>query len=359
MNGRVYDPRLGRFLQADPYVQYVDDTQSFNRYSYVFNNPLNATDPSGFLSFSGLVDAVVLVVGAIIELFCTCGAGIELVNWWFNGPSQLLHSVENFYMAHNAFSNGNFFTGLYYFAQGVMGVSSKIKGGNRLAQSTSAGTVSGMTDGNFTNGAYTGSFFSTLQEAGDVVLENQGLDEKYLHYAQLADAALEDFKDEKGGGQRKNPQVDITDFAQKGLPEIFEDEKFRRALSRGLSQSVSAVETEFQLRGDNIRAGVVVRVDDSGSYSISPSPPSSDVIYGLEQESRWWKATFAGALTPIRNASALAISVPRFERNNSILGDVVRWNDLSLQVKVPVVVTGRNASTFVFTGSGDPIEYEF
>ncbi len=48
MNGRVYDPTLGRFLSADPHVQAPDDTQSFNRYTYVKNNPLSYTDPSGF-----------------------------------------------------------------------------------------------------------------------------------------------------------------------------------------------------------------------------------------------------------------------------------------------------------------------
>ncbi|MDT8321647.1 MAG: RHS repeat-associated core domain-containing protein, partial [Xanthomonadales bacterium] len=48
MNGRIYDPKLGRFLQADPYVQGPGDSQSLNRYSYVLNNPLSFTDPSGY-----------------------------------------------------------------------------------------------------------------------------------------------------------------------------------------------------------------------------------------------------------------------------------------------------------------------
>ncbi|WP_277821323.1 RHS repeat-associated core domain-containing protein [Palleniella muris] len=47
MNGRVYDPVLGRFLSPDNYVQMPDNTQSFNRYSYCINNPLKYTDPSG------------------------------------------------------------------------------------------------------------------------------------------------------------------------------------------------------------------------------------------------------------------------------------------------------------------------
>lgn len=48
MNGRVYDPELGRFLSADPHVQHPKEAQSYNRYSYVQNNPLRYTDPSGY-----------------------------------------------------------------------------------------------------------------------------------------------------------------------------------------------------------------------------------------------------------------------------------------------------------------------
>ena len=50
MNGRIYDPKLGRMMSADPYVQFAGDGQSYNRYSYVLNNPLAYTDPSGFLA---------------------------------------------------------------------------------------------------------------------------------------------------------------------------------------------------------------------------------------------------------------------------------------------------------------------
>ena len=47
MNGRMYDPIIGRFLSPDPYVQGVG-TQGFNRYSYARNNPLKFTDPTGY-----------------------------------------------------------------------------------------------------------------------------------------------------------------------------------------------------------------------------------------------------------------------------------------------------------------------
>ncbi len=47
MNGRVYDPVLGRFLSPDNYVQNPENGQSYNRYSYCLNNPLIYTDSDG------------------------------------------------------------------------------------------------------------------------------------------------------------------------------------------------------------------------------------------------------------------------------------------------------------------------
>ena len=47
MNGRMYDPKLGRFLSPDPYVQSPTNPQNYNRYSYCLNNPLKYSDPSG------------------------------------------------------------------------------------------------------------------------------------------------------------------------------------------------------------------------------------------------------------------------------------------------------------------------
>ena len=47
MNARIYDPMLGRFLSADPVLPDAGDMQQFNRYSYVSNNPMKFTDPTG------------------------------------------------------------------------------------------------------------------------------------------------------------------------------------------------------------------------------------------------------------------------------------------------------------------------
>jgi RHS repeat-associated protein len=48
MNGRMYDPIVGRMLSPDTYVQDPTNSQNYNRYSYVLNNPLKYTDPTGW-----------------------------------------------------------------------------------------------------------------------------------------------------------------------------------------------------------------------------------------------------------------------------------------------------------------------
>jgi hypothetical protein len=44
----VYDYNLGRFLSVDPFIQFPENSQSVNAYSYILNNPLSGTDPTGY-----------------------------------------------------------------------------------------------------------------------------------------------------------------------------------------------------------------------------------------------------------------------------------------------------------------------
>lgn len=60
MNGRIYDPSTGRFLSPDPFVESPDNLQSLNRYSYVFNNPMNTIDPTGMWSWRSVFKAVAI-----------------------------------------------------------------------------------------------------------------------------------------------------------------------------------------------------------------------------------------------------------------------------------------------------------
>ena len=47
MGARYYDPVLARFVQPDSVVPEPGDPQSWNRYSFVRNNPYNRVDPTG------------------------------------------------------------------------------------------------------------------------------------------------------------------------------------------------------------------------------------------------------------------------------------------------------------------------
>ncbi|WP_407321901.1 RHS repeat-associated core domain-containing protein [Tenacibaculum maritimum] len=59
MNGRMYDAKLGHFLSPDNFIQEPFSTQSFNRFGYVWNNPLKFTDPSGEIFWSVVIGAVI------------------------------------------------------------------------------------------------------------------------------------------------------------------------------------------------------------------------------------------------------------------------------------------------------------
>jgi RHS repeat-associated protein len=58
MNGRIYDPQLGRFLSPDPFVTSPENPQNYNRYSYVLNNPLKYTDPSGYSRITNIINTL-------------------------------------------------------------------------------------------------------------------------------------------------------------------------------------------------------------------------------------------------------------------------------------------------------------
>ena len=53
MNARYYMPEIGRFISPDTIVPNPQNPQSYNRYSYVLNSPMNYTDPTGHRPTSG------------------------------------------------------------------------------------------------------------------------------------------------------------------------------------------------------------------------------------------------------------------------------------------------------------------
>ena len=53
MNARYYVPEVGRFVSPDTIVPDPSDPQSFNRYTYGLNSPVNYTDPTGHMHTDG------------------------------------------------------------------------------------------------------------------------------------------------------------------------------------------------------------------------------------------------------------------------------------------------------------------
>ncbi len=92
MNGRIFDPTLGVFLQPDPMIQDPSDLQNFNRYGYCLNNPLTCTDPSGYSWVSKTWkkvwhNKVFRVVAAVAISVVSYGYGSGLAATWLAGTS--------------------------------------------------------------------------------------------------------------------------------------------------------------------------------------------------------------------------------------------------------------------------------
>jgi RHS repeat-associated protein len=86
MNGRVYDPSLGRFLSADIVYQDTANAQMFNRYSYGFNSPFAGVDPTGYACI-GLCDWTIP--------FTNIPLGYELNNLSYTSPIQPFNNYLN------------------------------------------------------------------------------------------------------------------------------------------------------------------------------------------------------------------------------------------------------------------------
>jgi RHS repeat-associated protein len=82
MNGRVYDPVIGRFMSADPFVQSMYDTQAYNRYAYVSNNPLLYTDPSGYIKWKKIFKAIAAIAIGVFapQIFATYGFSVAAIS---------------------------------------------------------------------------------------------------------------------------------------------------------------------------------------------------------------------------------------------------------------------------------------
>lgn len=114
MNGRLYDPQLGRFLSPDNYVQMPDFSQSFNRYSYCINNPLKFTDPDG--EWFGLDD---LIIAGVSFATSYIAKSISTGNWGWSSVKAGLFSAVSSYFGFNISGGASALGGVWNAASNI------------------------------------------------------------------------------------------------------------------------------------------------------------------------------------------------------------------------------------------------
>ena len=98
---RYYDAWLGRFISADTIVPGPFDPQALNRYSYVRNNPVNMTDPSGHF-FVALVAHFLGAPDWVAGILDPFGTLSGVLNDWDIGAMALEQGIA----AASAFTGG-------------------------------------------------------------------------------------------------------------------------------------------------------------------------------------------------------------------------------------------------------------
>ena len=166
MNARLYDPEIGRFISPDTYIQAPNQSQNYNRYVYVMNNPLKYTDPSGHFYF--ILGAIITIATAqssnkYIRAF-GMAAGMALMGGAFGG-SLFSSSIGNGIAAgfvqgyattgtlKGAFQNA-LYSGLSAGIAGYIGYSGVFKTiyGKGLAHGVAQGVISELRGGSFKSG---------------------------------------------------------------------------------------------------------------------------------------------------------------------------------------------------------------
>ncbi|MBR9910644.1 MAG: hypothetical protein GYB33_09885 [Gammaproteobacteria bacterium] len=211
MNGRIYDARLGRFLQADTVIQFPDYTQGYNRYSYVLNNPLNMTDPSGHI-LPVIVGAIAAAAGAtaveiaiyvgVAAFTQTLAQGGSFGDALISGVSAAALTYMGATMIPGASTFGDYAIAVVSMGT-VGGITSTLQGGkfghgfvsagiggalggkvggalggglagNVIGGAIVGGTMSKVTGGKFANGARYGAFVATVNWAAGRAVRTTG-----------------------------------------------------------------------------------------------------------------------------------------------------------------------------------------
>jgi RHS repeat-associated protein len=168
MNGRLYDPLLRRFLNADENIQDPYNTQNYNKYGYVLNNPLLFNDPSGEY---GIGESIVVAVA--VAIFTSVAT-----DYYLNRPVDFINLAQSITMAVASsmvsYGVGEIFKAGTQIAKalGETGTLIARAGAHALTQ----GALSYVQGGNFWSGALSGAFASASSELLGYATRNVGAD---------------------------------------------------------------------------------------------------------------------------------------------------------------------------------------
>ena len=176
MNGRLYDPVLARFVSADPYVQEPFNLQSLNRYSYVLNNPMGYTDPSGYFFKSFFKKILPRLIAGIADLFGCSGYCTAAVNTYMaykqgGAGAALISGYQGFNQQNSIFGTSSY--GTYGNNRTVSnnivsnGQSVRFDTQQFIVNAVLAGTATKLSGGKFANGALSGAFAYANNILGD------------------------------------------------------------------------------------------------------------------------------------------------------------------------------------------------
>ncbi len=303
MNGRIYDPTLGRFLQADPHIQAPTNSQSYNRYSYVLNNPMSYTDPSGYF-FKKLLRSIAKVpilnmaVHVVLNLIPGCQGWCSAVyaaasTYAVTGSlkaaftsgivSAIMPGGDSYGamfasgliggLASKA-QGGNFGHGFWSAGLGAA-IGGRIKLGNAYANvivsAVVGGTISKLTGGKFSNGAQTWAFYAAMaQDWGSANRENYG-----------------------GETKDPKPSIDRNHAEDQGIGLDFEDGSIVgdvKVRCNG-SQCADVIDKMNTISRVNDNVDVQFSLSTDGTYDMTLEFYSEGIINGEVRRGEWIKAT--------------------------------------------------------------------
>ena len=142
--------QVGRSTLQDPIGGQQELPQSWNRYAYVLNSPLNYTDPSGNLPFLAILGAA----WAVAEVTASIADGVEVVQVWSDSNASLGEKVGTTGLAAvGVFGPGGGYTKVDDVAEVANGVidGARAAGRNASQFTDSAGRLRNA-DGTFASG---------------------------------------------------------------------------------------------------------------------------------------------------------------------------------------------------------------